>query len=214
MTLAAMTSIFTSAARQLKRSTVPLRPFIAASASVTSSSRLYASKFKKPTNAPAIEVSHSTAPSSGTAKALREPLGSATLAEGSKGKPDVRYKALRPGYTYDPYELKKARMVEPRPRRQRPPRLGPNRTEALKSDPIPYFNIRPDHEHLNPIFLNGFLTDMGKIKGRNETRLTRKSQRLVGKAIRRARAMGVLPTMHKALLYTFGAASGSRRNIP
>lgn len=115
---------------------------------------------------------------------------------------------------YDPYELKKARMIEPRPRRQRPPRLGPPRAEALKSDPIPYFNIRPDHEHLNPIFLNGFLTDMGKIKGRNETGLTRKSQRLVGKAIRRARAMGVLPTMHKALVYTFGAATGSRRNIP
>ena len=118
---------------------------------------------------------------------------------------------------YDPYELKKTRMVESRPRRQRPPRLGPNRTEALKSDPIPYFNIRPDHEHLNPIFLNGFLTDMGKIKGRNETRLTRKSQRFVGKAIRRARAMGVLPTMHKALVYTFEAGSGgvsSRRNIP
>jgi len=205
-----MTSILTSAARQLKRPTAPLGPFIA---SVASSSRLYASKSKKPMNAPAIEVSHTSAPG-GHPKALRGPVSSATSAEVSKGKPDVRYKALRPGYTYDPYELKKARMVEPRPRRQRLPRFGPNRTEALKSDPISYFNIRPDHEHLNPIFLNGFLTDMGKIKGRNETRLTRKSQRLVGKAIRRARAMGVLPTMHRAFAYTFGAASGSRRNIP
>lgn len=77
---AVMMSILTSAARQLKRPVIPPRPFIAASASVASSSRLYASKSKKPTNAPAIEVSHTSAPPSGQAKALREPLGSATLA--------------------------------------------------------------------------------------------------------------------------------------
>jgi len=38
-----------------------------------------------------------------------------------------------------------------------------------------------------------FINPMGKIKGRNETGLTWKSQRLVGKMVRRARAMGVIP---------------------
>lgn len=38
---------------------------------------------------------------------------------------------------------------------------------------------------------------MGKILPRNVTGLTRKSQRYVGKAIRRARAMGILPVLSR-----------------
>lgn len=53
---------------------------------------------------------------------------------------------------------------------------------------------------MNPVLLNDFLSEMGKIKGRNETKLTRRSQRLVGKAVRRARAMGVLPALHRPVL--------------
>ena len=38
---------------------------------------------------------------------------------------------------------------------------------------------------------------MGRIQPRNVTGLTRKSQRQVGKAIRRARAMGILPVLSR-----------------
>lgn len=38
-----------------------------------------------------------------------------------------------------------------------------------------------------------FINQMGKIKSRAETGLTWKSQRLVGKMVRRARHMGVIP---------------------
>lgn len=112
---------------------------------------------------------------------------------------------------YSPFELKKGRMLEKKNfRRNKTPRMGPGAEEALRTDVIQHFGIVPQHEHINPLFLNGFLTDMGKIKGRNETRLSRKSQRMIGKAIRRARAIGTMPVMHKALTYTFETTSLSR----
>lgn len=46
---------------------------------------------------------------------------------------------------------------------------------------------------MNPALLSRFVTNMGKIMNRAQTRLTWKNQRKVGKAIRRARAMGVMP---------------------
>ncbi|KAF8311180.1 hypothetical protein DL93DRAFT_2083621 [Clavulina sp. PMI_390] len=120
--------------------------------------------------------------------------------------PDTQYRAVEAQTPIDPYSLKKSRMLKLAPGMRPPPRprttsrLGPPAAEALRSDPIAYFGLLPHHEVLNPVFLNEFLTDMGKIKGRNETKLTRKSQRYVGKAVRRARAMGILPTLHKAVV--------------
>lgn len=99
-------------------------------------------------------------------------------------------------------------LTAPPSRRNRPPRLGPNASTALLTDVIAHFDIVPQHETVNPIFLNGFLTDMGKIKGRAETGLSRKSQRMVGKAVRRARAIGVMPTLHRAPQHTFSMYRG------
>jgi small subunit ribosomal protein S18 len=45
---------------------------------------------------------------------------------------------------------------------------------------------------MNPVFVSDFLTQMGKIKRRAETGLSWKSQRMVGKMVRRARGMGVI----------------------
>lgn len=76
--LAAMTSILANAGRRLKHPLLPLRTFLPASASIASSSHCYASKPKKPTNAPAIEVPHTgeagTLPSAQT-KAIRDLVG-------------------------------------------------------------------------------------------------------------------------------------------
>lgn len=77
--------------------------------------------------------------------------------------------------------------------------MGPNHQKALKTD---YFRniptadgkgINPLNEYLNPQLLSHFVTNMGKIMPRAQTQLTWKNQRRLGKAIRRARAMGLMP---------------------
>ncbi|KAI0689089.1 hypothetical protein C8T65DRAFT_673698 [Cerioporus squamosus] len=46
-----------------------------------------------------------------------------------------------------------------------------------------------------------FVTAMGKIRGRSETNLTWKNQRRMGKAIRRAKMMGIIPVLSKRPLF-------------
>lgn len=81
------------------------------------------------------------------------------------------------------------------------PLLGPSRADAVKIDLIHQLQLHPGHPSLsddsykNPPMLSHYLTEMGKIKTRALTGFTRRSQREVGKAIRRARSMGLLPTM-------------------
>lgn len=53
--------------------------------------------------------------------------------------------------------------------------------------------------------MSRFVTTMGKIKGRNETNLTWKNQRRLGKAIRRAKMMGIIPVLSRRhLLHNSG----------
>ena len=54
---------------------------------------------------------------------------------------------------------------------------------------------------LNPYVLNNYVSDMGKIFGRNITNLTMKNQRRLGKAIRRAKMMGVIPVLSKRNIF-------------
>lgn len=82
---------------------------------------------------------------------------------------------------------------------QRVPRFGPGAKQAASKDAFLYLGIDPLKEAMNDALLSKFVTTMGKIKGRNETGLSRRSQRRVGKAVRRARAMGILPMMSKAV---------------
>ncbi|UZJ54191.1 hypothetical protein CBS101457_003511 [Exobasidium rhododendri] len=83
------------------------------------------------------------------------------------------------------------------------PILGPSAAVAKKIDVLYQLGLRPGHVSLhddsykNPILLSEFVSEMGKIKGRKNTELTRRSQREVGKAIRRARSMGLMPVMSK-----------------
>lgn len=107
----------------------------------------------------------------------------------------VNPQALNPG------DLRKQRMwPEPQNRQiTAMDAMGPNRKKALKTD---YFlnlpvadgkGINPMNEYLNPELLSRFVTNMGKIMSRSQTQLTWKNQRRLGKAIRRARAMGLMP---------------------
>jgi ribosomal protein S18 len=106
---------------------------------------------------------------------------------------------------YNPYDLSKLRMQQQPPARFRSqsPRLGPCAQVARENDEINALDIDIGSEYRNPIYLNGRLTDLGKIMGRNETGLSRKSQRKFGKTVRRARAMGIMPTLHKAQVATY-----------
>jgi len=113
---------------------------------------------------------------------------------------EIEYLGLRPGEIYSPFGLEKNARVVKRMRRKRLPRTGPGTEEAVMKDPFLFYNIDPVKEALNPHLLNAFLTTMGKIRGRNETMLPRRTQRRMGKAIRRARNLGIVPNMVRAAL--------------
>lgn len=72
--------------------------------------------------------------------------------------------------------------------------LGPGRKRARQTD---YFlahnDINPLDEPLNVRLHSRFVTNMGKIMNRAQTQLTSKNQRRMGKAVRRARSMGIVP---------------------
>lgn len=81
------------------------------------------------------------------------------------------------------------------------PTLGPPAAIAKKIDPLYQLKLRPGHPSLhddsykNPTLLSQYVSEMGKIQSRRNTQLTRRSQREIGKAIRRARSMGLMPVM-------------------
>ncbi|KAI8324842.1 ribosomal protein S18 [Martensiomyces pterosporus] len=62
-----------------------------------------------------------------------------------------------------------------------------------KMDPFVALDIDPTKEYKNSYLLSNFVTDMGKIRPRYKTGLSAKSQRKVAKAIKRARAFGLMP---------------------
>ena len=111
-------------------------------------------------------------------------------------------KTFQNGQYYDPYTLDPSNMTF-QPRRRALPLLGPSKREAMKQDPIHILGLNPakpslaDDTYKNGTLLSEYVTEMGKILPRNVTGLTRKGQRYIGKAIRRARALGILPVMSR-----------------
>lgn len=111
-------------------------------------------------------------------------------------------KSFQNGQYYDPYTLDPTNMTF-QPRRRALPLLGPSKREAMKQDPIHILGLNPakpslaDDTYKNGALLSEYTSEMGKILPRNITGLTRKSQRYIGKAIRRARALGILPVMSR-----------------
>lgn len=78
--------------------------------------------------------------------------------------------------------------------------LGPGRAESEKHDIFRQLDIDPLHEVFNSHLLSNYVTDMGRIQKRSETQLTWRSQRKLGKAIRRAKQMGIIPMYSRRVL--------------
>jgi small subunit ribosomal protein S18 len=81
----------------------------------------------------------------------------------------------------------------------RAPKLGPGAREARRHDVFAQLDIDPLREVGNRRLLSRFVSEMGKIKPRQETKLSRKSQHRLGKAIRRSKMMGLIPVLRKPM---------------
>ncbi|KAF8735029.1 hypothetical protein AX14_002843 [Amanita brunnescens Koide BX004] len=86
----------------------------------------------------------------------------------------------------------KYRRGVPHPPRRRS-QVGPPPAQARYNDVFHQFGIDPLSMALNPALLSRYVSEIGKIYGRPITHLTMKSQRRIGKAIRRAKMMGIIP---------------------
>lgn len=108
---------------------------------------------------------------------------------------------------YPPYEYSREAQSRTTFRGFAP--LGPGR-EARHNDIFFQYGIDPRREAHNEALMSYFMTRLGKIKPRSVTGLSQRSQRLVGKAIKRAKMMGVVPMfsnskMDKMIARTNGA---------
>ncbi|EJU06199.1 hypothetical protein DACRYDRAFT_60818 [Dacryopinax primogenitus] len=75
--------------------------------------------------------------------------------------------------------------------------LGPSKKVAMQVDPFQLNQIDPLDEYRNIQLLNEYVTETGRIVRRAQSLLTWRSQRRMGKAIRRAKAMGLIPVWSK-----------------
>jgi small subunit ribosomal protein S18 len=82
-------------------------------------------------------------------------------------------------------------------RKPRFPRTPPPAPVARYNDMFRQLSMDPLDFSLNPSVLSNYISEMGKIYSRNVTGLTSRSQRRLGKAIRRARMIGVLPQLSR-----------------
>lgn len=71
--------------------------------------------------------------------------------------------------------------------------------EPVREDCFKTVNENPMNYWKNPVILSRFVTELGRIKPRGDTGLTAKNQRLLSRAIRRARAAGIMPTKYKSV---------------
>lgn len=122
----------------------------------------------------------------------------------------VSGRAFMNGHYYNPTTLSYDAITQ-RPNRLARPLLGPTKKEAVQQDLIHINGLKPgkpslhDDSYKNAAILANYVTEMGKIMPRASTGLTRKSQRMVGKAVRRARSMGLLPVMSRGGTRVSGA---------
>jgi len=96
---------------------------------------------------------------------------------------------------YNPYDFTPKNRLPPAYRRY--PQGAPSRAIAIRQDPFHQLNIDPLDEVLNCGLISYHATEMGRIQRRADSKLTWKSQRKMGKAIRRARAMGLVPAFSR-----------------
>lgn len=94
----------------------------------------------------------------------------------------------------EPHVYKETNLYnEERRPRPRHALLGPSKKIAKQIDPFWIRKANPLDHCINPLMSLSMVDQLGRIKGRSETGLTWRSQKMVGKMVRRARAMGVIP---------------------
>jgi len=113
----------------------------------------------------------------------------------------AKYERARKGRLPKDQRFLKPTDLLPRedPFRRKRALLGPGAAESRRNDWFYQLDIDPLDEATNPRLLSYFVTDMGKMKSRAETKLTWRNQRRLTKAIRRARMMGVMPILNKQI---------------
>ncbi|KAG7096785.1 hypothetical protein E1B28_004195 [Marasmius oreades] len=121
--------------------------------------------------------------------------------------PNSQYRSFEYNTFITPDRLKYNNVLKTERRHLTRPKVGPSKREARKADPFYQLNIDPLDMALNPFVLNNYVSDMGKIYGRNVTNLTMKNQRRLGKAIRRAKMMGVIPVLSKRNILQNGVSN-------
>ncbi|KAE9410186.1 hypothetical protein BT96DRAFT_805839, partial [Gymnopus androsaceus JB14] len=82
------------------------------------------------------------------------------------------------------------------------PQLGPSKRDAQFKDPFYRLGVDPLKHAMNPSMLTPFISEMGKVFGRAHTDLTKKNQRRLGKAIRRAKMMGIIPVLSRRNIFS------------
>ncbi|KAG5653035.1 hypothetical protein H0H81_002657 [Sphagnurus paluster] len=118
----------------------------------------------------------------------------------------TKWKPFQPGRVVKPHELTyKSRFNAPATYKPRRAAVGPPPAIARYNDVFHQFDIDPLSLSMNPDILSHYMSEMGKIYGRNYTGLTSRSQRRIGKAIRRAKMMGIIPVLSKSqnLVYQY-----------
>ncbi|KAH0839923.1 hypothetical protein J3R83DRAFT_875 [Lanmaoa asiatica] len=101
-----------------------------------------------------------------------------------------------PGLFIRPHYWSYQHRFQPKNVRIAPPLVAPSRKEAFQYDIFREFGIDPLWETSNSTLLATFVSELGKIRPRTQTRLTTKTQRRLAKAIRRAKMMGVIPLFY------------------
>ncbi|PVG00516.1 hypothetical protein CPB86DRAFT_813083 [Serendipita vermifera] len=145
-----------------------------------------ADKIEKTPSRPANKASMPTPPGMAHSQAAKTPPKPIS-------RPPEDFVAFYPRTPYNPYEFLPENRRPPSYRRYRD-QAGPPRPLAVREDIFHQLDLDPLNEQFNCSLISSYTTSMGRIQQRGETRLTRKNQRKIGKAIRRARAMGLIPT--------------------
>lgn len=106
----------------------------------------------------------------------------------------------RDGDVYSPHDLSPAEQIKSKNARQ------PTRAKEMKpvntrkgggKDVLDDLSINPMKEYKNFKMMSEFVTEMGRIRHARETGFRAVNQRKMAKAVRRAHALGLLPTVHR-----------------
>ncbi|BFZ65092.1 hypothetical protein YB2330_006255 [Saitoella coloradoensis] len=106
------------------------------------------------------------------------------------------------GQTYEPLDFSFEKAEEVRLDRR-------HRRGMVPKDRLAALGLNVEKEWKNPFLLNAFVTEMGRIRPKSDTGISAKNQRRVARAIKRARAFGVMPVYSK---FQVSSLNTHRRN--